>query len=213
MSVVAIIPALNEGQTIKNVIEVAKSSDLVDRVVVVSDGSTDDTANIARQCDVEVIELKKNIGKGGAMSRGVNSCMEDIIIFLDADLIGLNKNHVNDLIKPVLDGSADMSLGVFVSGRVRTDLAQIVTPFLSGQRAIRRDLFNNITDVDVSRYGVEMALTKYVKKNNIPYVKVKLRNLTHITKEEKLGLGKGLSSRFKMYWDIIKSLKIFDKLE
>ena len=83
---------------------------------------------------------------------------------------------------------------------------------LSGQRAIKRILFEQIDDIEASKYGVEVTLTKYVKKHKIPYVKVKLVNLTHITKEEKLGLTKGFLSRLKMYKDIIKSAKIFDKM-
>jgi glycosyltransferase involved in cell wall biosynthesis len=212
MSVIAIIPALNEAATIKSIIKVVKKNKLIDRILVVSDGSTDDTATIARKCGVDVIELKENVGKGGAMSIGVKQSHEDIILFLDADLIGLTSKHITDLLKPVLNNEASMSVGIFSNGRVATDLAQKMTPFLSGQRAIKRILFEQIDDIEASKYGVEVTLTKYVKKHKISYVKVKLVNLTHITKEEKLGLTKGFLSRLKMYKDIIKSAKIFDKM-
>lgn len=206
MSVAAIIPAYNEAKTIKRIIEVVKSVDLIDRVIVISDGSNDNTAKIAKRCKVEVIELFDNIGKGGAMSIGVKKCKEDIVVFLDADLIGLTKHHIKALITPVINNETDMTIGIFANGRVGTDLAQKVMPFLSGQRALRRRLFNRISDLDISRFGVEVALTRYIKENDIPFVKVNLNNLTHITKEEKEGLFKGFISRLKMYWEIIKSL-------
>lgn len=206
MSVAVVIPAYNEAKTIKKVIEVVKTVDLIDRIVVVSDGSEDNTTKISRKCNVEVIELKENIGKGGAMSIGVKNCTEDIILFLDADLVGLTKEHIETLLKPVIDGSVPMTIGIFSNGRMGTDLAQKIAPFLSGQRALKKQLFNSITDIEISRFGVEMALTRYVKEHNIPYLKVNLNNLTHITKEEKIGFFKGLLARLKMYGDIIKSL-------
>ncbi len=204
MSVAVIIPAYNEDKTIKKVIDATKTVDLVDRIIVVSDGSDDNTVKVSKKCDVEVIELIENIGKGGAMSKGVKSCKENIIVFLDADLVGLTKEHIETLIKPVLNNSTTMTIGLFTNGRAGTDLAQKVAPFLSGQRALKRELFNNINDVEITRFGVEMALTKYVKDNNINYKKVNLNNLTHVTKEEKIGIFKGITSRIKMYWEIVK---------
>jgi polyisoprenyl-phosphate glycosyltransferase len=205
MSVAIIIPAYNEEQTIDKVINVAKTVDLVNRVIVVSDGSTDNTVKIAKKCGIKVIDLPNNVGKGGAMSVGVKNCTDDIIVFLDADLLGLTKEHIEELIKPMIEGKVDMTIGVFTKGRVGTDLAHTVAPFLSGQRALKRTLFMKISDIDISRFGVEVALTRYVKKHNIPFIKVNLDKLTHVTKEEKMGFSKGFRQRFKMYLEIIKS--------
>ena len=127
-------------------------------------------------------------------------------MFLDADLIGLQKKHVINLIKPVIKNKTEMSIGVFVNGKMATDLAQKITPFLSGQRVLKRKLFDDIDCIDISKYGVEILLTKYVKDNNIKCVKVELDSVSHVTKEEKLGLIKGLNDRMKMYYDIVKSV-------
>ncbi len=209
--VAVIIPALNEEKTIKDVLEVTKTSKLVNRIIVVSDGSVDNTASIARSCGVEVIELEKNIGKGGAMCVGVKSCSEDIVLFLDADLIGLTELHIDSILKPVVNNEVEMSIGIFSCGRIITDLAQLFTPFLSGQRAIKRNLFEKVIDLDITKFGVEIALTQYADKHKIAYRKVKLYNITHLTKEEKLGFNKGLKSRLNMYIDIIKNFKLFNK--
>lgn len=204
MNVTAIIPAYNEELTIANVVNCLKKVDRIQKIIVVSDGSTDKTAEIARECGADVIELEENVGKGGAIKAGVNECVTEVILFLDADLIGLSENHVLDLIEPVINNTADMTIGIFKNGRMVTDLAQKVTPYLSGQRAIRRSIIDKIPNIDITRYGVEVALTKYVDKFSIRVENIELPDMTHVTKEEKLGLLKGVQARLKMYWDIVK---------
>ncbi len=211
MNIVAIIPAYNEEKTIGEVVQMVCSVPLIKKVIVVSDGSTDNTALIAKKNGAKVINLKKNLGKGGAMCAGVNNSKEDILLFLDADLIGLKKEHIINLLNPIINNDCQMTVGLFSKGSLSTDLAHKITGFLSGQRAMKRELFNQIPFVEAARYGVETALTKYTKKNNIPVIKVKLYNLTHRTKENKLGLLKGFKMRLKMYKEIIFSILKKDK--
>jgi hypothetical protein len=99
-----------------------------------------------------------------------------------------------------------MTIGIFRNGRMVTDLAQKVTPYLSGQRAIKKSIIDKMPNIDISRYGVEVALTKYVEKFSIRVQEVDLPDMTHVTKEEKLGIIKGMHARLKMYWDIVKIL-------
>ncbi|WP_352419640.1 glycosyltransferase family 2 protein [Proteiniborus sp.] len=210
-SVTVVIPAYNEEKTIGEVIKVVKKVNLVDKIIVVSDGSIDKTVDIALKHEVEILELENNVGKGGALSRGVNATYSEIILFLDADLIGLKEQHIIDLLIPVLNHEVDMTIGVFSNGRLTTDLAQKVAPYLSGQRAIKRYIFENIPNIDITRYGVEIALTKYVMSHGIKSKEIMLENLTHVMKEEKLGIVKGFASRMKMYWDIVKMLVYKDR--
>ncbi len=207
MKATVIIPAFNEEKTIKGVIMPLKDVDFIKEIIVVSDGSWDRTAAVAKECGVMVVELKENIGKGGAMKEGLKYCSGEVILFLDADLIGLTKNHVVQLMKPVLEKKADMSVGIFTNGRAITDLAHRIAPFLSGQRCVTSCIINNLCDVDISRFGVETALTRFVNKKDINVQEVFLENLTHIMKEEKMGLVKGFAARIKMYWEIVKSLR------
>lgn len=206
MNVTAIIPAYNEERTIAGVVRCVKRVEQIQKVIVVSDGSTDRTAEIARECGADVIELVENVGKGGAIKAGVSECGTEIILFLDADLIGLTEQHVFDLIQPVLENQAEMTVGIFRNGRVVTDLAQKVTPYLSGQRAILKSIIEKLPNMDIARYGVEVALTRYLKKHSARVIEVDLPDMTHVTKEEKLGLVKGVQARLKMYWDIVKIL-------
>lgn len=205
MRVVVIIPAYNEERTVGEVIKSALACDLVDEVVVVSDGSEDATASKAREAGARVIDLAANVGKGGAMQAGLRDTQADVVLFLDADLLGLTHRHVRDLLLPVITGSAQISLGLFGKGRITTDLAQKIAPFLSGQRAVHRSLLAVLPDFSDTGWGVEVALSKYVRDHDIPVAEVNLDDVTQVTKEEKIGLVKGLSSRMKMYWQIVRT--------
>lgn len=199
----AIIPAYNEGKTIGNVLKVLMAMKDLDEVIVVNDGSGDNTATVARNYNARVVDLPKNSGKSIAVLTGVKNTQAEIILMLDADLVGLKELHVRELLQPVYSGEADMTIGIFKNGRGATDLAQRIAPFLSGQRALKRDVFDKLEKYSVKDYGLEIALTLMAERENIRVRHVELRNLTHVMKEEKRGLLAGFLSRIKMYWDII----------
>ncbi len=201
--VAAIVPALNEGRRIKGVLQATKEARLVDEILVVSDGSTDDTCERAREVPgVRVLELPRNLGKAGAMFAGAHETGADVLLFLDADLMGLCPRHVDAIVSPVRDGSAEMCVGIFRGGRLLTDLAQKVAPVISGQRAIRRDMFLDIPEIGALRMGVEIALTKWAQFNGVCVSTVVLDGVTHPMKEEKLGFLHGFTARLRMYREI-----------
>ncbi|NLG87482.1 MAG: glycosyltransferase family 2 protein [Firmicutes bacterium] len=208
--VAAVIPAYNEAGRIGNVLTAVSAVREIGEIIVVSDGSTDKTADEARKVGdkVRVLELPSNQGKGAALLAGVRATTASILVLLDADLVGLRPAHVESLLRPVLVDGAFMAVAVFAQGRLATDLAQKIAPFLSGQRAVKRELLESIPELNVSRFGVEVALTQYVHEMDIPVVRVPWYDVTHVMKEEKLGLAKGFSARLKMYQEIISSLKL-----
>jgi len=211
LKVAAIVPAYNEEKTIGDVISKLVQNNLINEIIVVSDGSEDKTVEKAAVFnEVEVIDLLENRGKGGAVKAGLDRSDAEVILILDADLIGLTQAHINSLLEPVLNGEALMSVGIFEKGRVATDFAQKMAPFLSGQRALKRDLLENISDLDLSRFGIEVALHTYVEENEITTEVVQLPDLSHVMKEEKLGLLKGISARAKMYWEIVRYVAKID---
>ncbi|MEW9124626.1 MAG: glycosyltransferase family 2 protein [Thermotaleaceae bacterium] len=208
MKISVIIPAYNEEKRIEKVLDVVKQIDFIHEIIVVSDGSTDDTVKIAKAYTENVIALNKNIGKGGAVITGITASHGDIVLLLDADLIGLKKEHIAALIAPVMKGEALTTVGIFSSGRFFTDAAQKIAPFLSGQRALGHSVAESIQKLDITRYGFETALTKYLYVHDIPTKKVVLQGITHTMKEEKVGMLRGFLWRLKMYWQIVKTIKV-----
>lgn len=203
MKVAAIVPAYNEKKRIPAVLEAIKSAQRVDEIVVVSDGSTDGTYElVAADPAVTAIKLDRNHGKGAAMRKGAAASEADVVLFLDADLIGMDGERVDALVRPIVDGEADMVIGIFKGGRGATDLAQLIAPYISGQRAMRRDVFLQIPKLDWVRSGVETAITKYARSHGLRIVRVALPGCTHSMKEEKLGLLRGFLHRMRMYADI-----------
>src|SRR5690554_3853661 len=134
MKVTALIPAYNEGKTIASIIKPLKQMTKIDEIVVVDDGSIDNTYQEAEKSGARVIKLKRNMGKGAALQQGIIKIHSDIILMFDADLIGLREIHIDNLLRPVLKDQADMTVGIFNKGRGFTDLAQFIFPYLSGQR-------------------------------------------------------------------------------
>jgi glycosyltransferase involved in cell wall biosynthesis len=210
MEVLALIPAYNEEKTIGNVLQTLKQVSLITKIIVVSDGSTDNTVSVAKSYDVEVVELRENLGKGGAMQAGLNSFKADVVLFLDADLLGLTPQHVHNLLEPVLNDEADMTIGIFDRGRIATDLAQKMAPYLSGQRALKFSLLEEISDLNVARFGVELALNRYIENSGVRVKEVTLLDMSHVMKEEKMGVWKGMVARIKMYWEILKYFTLAD---
>ena len=208
MKVAVIIPALNEETTIGEIVSTLRKVAEIGQVIVVSDGSEDRTAENARLAGATVIEHPENLGKAAAMKTGFDATDAPIILFMDADLIGLQPTHVRALISPVLEGQADMTIGIFGDGRVATDLAQIVAPYLSGQRAVRREvveeMYREEPEAGRSRFGIEVALTRHVNHRGYRVKEVPLEEMSHRMKEEKLGLVKGAAARIKMYYEILK---------
>ncbi len=161
-----------------------------------------------RRQGVKVIKLPRNIGKGGALKKGIDESRGEIIVFLDADLIGLKPKHIEALVKPVMEGDVGMTVGIFKKGRKTTDLSQYLTPFLSGQRAIKRNLLLKFDKIEFTKYGIEVALTKYAKRENIKVEFVDLYDITHLMKEEKRGLIRGFLERLKMYYQLLRQFFI-----
>jgi len=105
-----------------------------------------------------------------------------------------------------------MTVGKFSGGRLRTDLSQNLMPSISGQRALRRSLVERLPDLSKTRFGAELTITRYARNHGVKALEITLNDLTHVMKEEKLGVMRGLSARFRMYQEMYKSIKPQKKL-
>ncbi len=207
MNISVIVPAYNEAGRIGSVLEAIDNAELVDQLLVVDDGSSDDTPRKVRESPArtELISLSNNTGKANALARGVEAASNSILMFLDADLLGLKSKHVDKMARTYKDGNWDMVIGVFHKGRLNTDISQKISPHLSGQRVLSREIWEKLNRSKAEEFGVEMALTKLSLSENLSTTKVKLTGVTHVMKEEKRGFAEGIKSRLKMYGNIIKT--------
>lgn len=203
--VAAIIPAYNEEKTIAGVVKVAKESDLLDEVIVVSDGSTDKTSARAKKAGATVYDLPIKHGKGAAMLHGVTHTDAEIILFLDADLKGLAGHHIKKMVEPVFRGEKVMVTGVRDRGRFFSKLGGHL-PLIGGERALQRFVIENIPEKYLKGFMVESALNYYCRSRGLAYGSVFLRGLNMRKKMEKVGILKGLGQYIKMYFQVIKAM-------
>jgi glycosyltransferase involved in cell wall biosynthesis len=115
---IAIVPALNEEETVGRVIDEIREFDPGFDVIVVDDGSVDRTAGVAADRGVHVLRLPFNLGIGGAMQTGYRFAFErgyDLAVQIDGD--GQHDpKQLPSILRPVLAGEADLCVGSRFSG-------------------------------------------------------------------------------------------------
>lgn len=201
----AIIPAFDEGPRVLAVARVALESELFARVIVVDDGSRDDTAaRVEAEPGLELVKHERNRGKSQAMHSGFLASSAPVICFLDADLLHVNAGHLRALIEPVQYGHNQASLAMFTGGRTLTSLAQKISPLISGQRCLQRQLLDSFEDWD-SRFGVETSLNEHLESLGVAQLVVEWPGAAQVMKEEKRGCLAGFAARLGMYRDIAAS--------
>jgi glycosyltransferase involved in cell wall biosynthesis len=207
LKIAIIIPAYNEETRVGKVVQVALDSGVANRVYVVDDGSTDNTAKEAAQAGAFVLRKERNEGKGAAIQYGIKNVEADVYLLLDADLYGLQPHHLKVLLEPLInDPQTGMVLGRLTKGRLATNLSHWFTPNITGQRAIRRDLAVKLPDLTSFGFAVELFLNDYCLQNGYKLVYVDLEGVSQFLKEEKIGVLKGFYFRLKMYRDMLNYL-------
>ena len=210
MGTTAIIAAFNEEKTLADVLRALTSSPQIDEVIVVSDGSTDDTVQIARQFDVTTIALRQNHGKGYAMRIGVAWASHEILFFVDGDMFNVTDEHIEALVRPVADGEADMNVGIRHRGPILDflHLKMHCGPVLSGIRVMRRSVWETVPDKYMERFKIEAALNRFCAYAGYRQENTVIYDLGHVIKESKRGVLNGLFSRWEMSREVF--LLLFD---
>ena len=204
-TVAAIVPAHNEEQTLGIVLRTLKNAPSISEIVVVSDASTDATAQIAHNAGARVVELREQHGKGGAMLAGLEQTDAEIIVFFDADLVGLKTEHVERIVLPVVSGAKAMNVGLRDRGNLATNIGAHL-PLISGERAMRRSIIGNIPEKYLQGFMIESSFNYFCRSRGLKYGSVKMDGLTIVRKYEKVGWKKAISEYLKMYYQIGKAM-------
>ncbi len=203
MQVTCIIPAYNEAEDIAAVVAAARGCDQVTEIIVVSDGSTDETARRAAAAGADrVLVLPRNRGKGGAVAAAVPHARGEILLLLDADLRGLRPAHLSRLLAPVRAGRAEMAVGVFTD-----DPLHGMLPCLSGQRSLRRRLLRNPEALAGTGFGFELALDRLARREGARTVAVPLEGVAHRRKRQKYGAVRGLRQEVRASSDLLRQVR------
>jgi glycosyltransferase involved in cell wall biosynthesis len=183
-----IICTYNEENTISSVVKSCCDYSSENEVIVVDDGSTDSTEIILSKMQkthyFKYEKLVENKGKSYAMAHGVEKFQNNLILFMDADLSNITKEHFDKLLSPLKNDEADMVLGQ----PSETLIDYRINPFVSltGQRALRKkDILPIINEIRNTRFGVETYINLYYRAQGKRIKYILLDGLHHPTKYSK----------------------------
>jgi glycosyltransferase involved in cell wall biosynthesis len=171
VKVSVLIPAWNEADRIDRTILAVRTLDIVDEILVIDDGSTDETYRVSLEAGARVIRHSTNYGKGAALYSGLLMTEADVVVFLDADMCE-TAVEIEKLIRPILQDRCDMTIGRLpkpvtggfgiVKNFARNGIKKLagvdLQAPLSGQRALNRSVLDSIGSLG-DGYGVEVAMT------------------------------------------------------
>ena len=200
-----IICAFNEAPRIAAVLDVVSMHPLLGEIIVVDDGSTDDTVGMVKRFPaVKLISSPVNRGKSFAMATGVASAQYDLLMLLDADLIGIAAEHITVLAAPVLSGHAAVSLSLRKNSLwiYRT----IGLDFVSGERVISKSLLSEAQEEmhRLPRFGIEIFMNRRIIERRLSIAVTRWPDVTQARKSEKLGFWKGMLAEWRMIVDLLR---------
>lgn len=201
----AIVPAYNEEKSVAKVVGPLLSSGVFEDVIVVNDGSTDNTAFVAKQAGATVLQTPKNLRKGGAMRFAYRQLPgTEPVAFFDADLIGLKPKHVHQMAYAIFQGY-DMVAGLRDKGSMQNFLQLFFSPLITGERILQRWVLDAIPEDGWSGYAIETAMNDVVERNGGRTCLIYLKGVSMRTKSQKTGYIKGIRDHWKMAKEISRT--------
>ena len=205
-----LIPAYNEAERIGGVLTAIAGHKDLQQVIVINDGSTDQTAQVALAFGVTVLTTPGNLGKTAALAFGLQHVKTSHVVLLDADLLGLTALDVARLIAPVLTDQAIASISL--RGNAPKLWRMIGLDYISGERALPFDLLKPHLDElnKLPRFGFEVFLNRLLIKTKRPIAIVPFDDVASPYKATKLGFWRGLGADALMIRDILLTVSLIE---
>jgi glycosyltransferase involved in cell wall biosynthesis len=219
LSLAVLIPAYNEADVIADTIAAAKEIPHASQIIVIDDGSVDDTGKKAAMAGAKVIRFKHNMGKGAALREGYAYVDQaDIVLFLDADT-GNTAKQASLLIQPLLEDQADVTIARFVYAEeykmhggfgivkviarwgIKMLTGQRLESVLSGQRAFKKAVLDNI-GIRYNGYGIELGMSADILRAGYRVMEVDVAMVHRYSGRD----VKGFIHRFHQFIDILMTI-------
>jgi glycosyltransferase involved in cell wall biosynthesis len=207
MSVSCIIPAYNEAARIAQVLAPVIGHPLIDEVIVIDDGSTDATsAVVAAIKGVRLITLPRNIGKTAALAHAIAEAQGPLLLLVDADLIGLSPKDLTALIRPVLNGKADLSISL--RHNAPWIWRKIGLDYISGERVLKKSLIAPQLAAlpGLPKFGFEVFLNSLAIAAQQRIAVVAWPGVISPLKASKYGWWSGISGDIGMIRDMMRAV-------
>lgn len=201
--------AYNEEGRIGNVLQAIGGHPLLDEVIVIDDGSKDKTRELVQAYkNIRLITYEINKGKSYALATGIAAAKNDILMLIDADLIGLTPEDITRLVEPVLSNATDISMtlrknSLFIYRWIGLD-------FISGERVLKKNLLDDRLEEikQLPGYGVEVYMNRLIIERKLRVKIVRWPDVSVTLKMAKVGFWKGLGGEAGMIRQILKVITL-----
>jgi glycosyltransferase involved in cell wall biosynthesis len=207
MTITCLIPAYNEEARIGAVLRAIVGHPQVAEVLVIDDGSRDDTAAVVRAVrGVTLMEMPQNRGKTAALVAGIRAAQSSYLLLVDADLSGLTPDHISGLIDPVHAGQADISISL--RDNAPKPWHWLGIDYISGERVLLKSLLDEHAEAMLAlpRFGFEVFLNSLLIAQRSRVAVVRWRGVKSPLKGAKMGWRKGLVADAEMIGDLARTV-------